>query len=506
MDYRARILIVDDELFNITLLEDLLSSIYDTMVAKDGKQALQRVQSVTPPDLILLDIMMPGMDGYEVCWRLKANEATREIPVIFVTALEGINDEAKGLELGAVDYITKPVSPSIVKARVNNHISLHRARQELEEKNQDLFRWRKEVHLLMRHTPAAIAMFDKQMRYMHASHRWTADYNRGQESVLGRSHFDIVPNLSQRWKDIYKKCLQGTWDKQEAEPFFDAEHGTTQWFTWEAFPWRDALGEIGGVIMHIEDVTARKMLEEEVLKHRDHLAFEKEFIETIILKMRQSAPFDDRNLVFLDIPLEKIAGDLLLAAYRPDGGQHVIVGDFTGHGLPAAIASPMVSDMFYTMTKNGLPMGVIQEELNRQLHTKMPLGMFFAATFLEINPQRNKATIWNCGAPDVILIRNGKVHTRIHSSFFARGVIVRPEEPGVEIALQSGDRLFATTDGIEETHAPSGSGFGQEALENLLLETLENNEPFERLPKILETFRGGMEQKDDITLAGILIH
>ncbi|MBF0233236.1 MAG: diguanylate cyclase [Desulfamplus sp.] len=130
---RDTILIVDDERFNLNVLQDLLEPDYDIMVAKSGSQALKRASANPPPDLILLDIMMPGMDGYEVIERLKTDNTTRDIPVIFITAMGEATDEAKGLDLGAVDYITKPLSPPVVQARVRTQLklkwSLERERQ-----------------------------------------------------------------------------------------------------------------------------------------------------------------------------------------------------------------------------------------------------------------------------------------------------------------------------------------------------------------------------------------
>jgi putative two-component system response regulator len=137
-DFRQRILVVDDERLNINVLVDLLKADHKIMVAKNGEQALRRALSDPPPDLILLDIIMPGMDGYQVCKRLKADERTRDIPVIFVTAMGDVHDETKGLEIGAVDYITKPISPPIVKARVRTHLTLRRAREFLKHQNQIL--------------------------------------------------------------------------------------------------------------------------------------------------------------------------------------------------------------------------------------------------------------------------------------------------------------------------------------------------------------------------------
>lgn len=130
---KQRILIVDDTLANIKVLNDLLKDDYSISVATNGKDALEVANLDNRLDLILLDIMMAEMDGYEVCRRLKENTKTSNIPVLFVTAMGEVEDETKGLEVGAVDYITKPVSPPIVKARVRNHMNLHLHQEHLGE-------------------------------------------------------------------------------------------------------------------------------------------------------------------------------------------------------------------------------------------------------------------------------------------------------------------------------------------------------------------------------------
>lgn len=125
------ILVVDDTPENIDILESIVSPFYRTKVALNGEKALKIAFSLNPPDLILLDIMMPGMDGYAVCKALKDNPDTRDIPVIFVSAMNEVENERYGLELGAVDYITKPVSPAIVLARVQTHLALYDQTREL---------------------------------------------------------------------------------------------------------------------------------------------------------------------------------------------------------------------------------------------------------------------------------------------------------------------------------------------------------------------------------------
>jgi sigma-B regulation protein RsbU (phosphoserine phosphatase) len=136
-------MIVDDMEANINILVETLGEDYDIRVAMDGESALEYIED-EPPDLILLDIMMPGLDGYEVCRRLKINKSTRDIPIIFITALGEMEDEAQGLELGAIDFLRKPISPPLVKARVKNHLELHLAKEELENQNLILERRIKE--------------------------------------------------------------------------------------------------------------------------------------------------------------------------------------------------------------------------------------------------------------------------------------------------------------------------------------------------------------------------
>jgi len=121
---QATILVVDDTPENLLLMSRLLNTNYKVKVANGGETALRIAQSDTPPDLILLDIMMPDMDGYEVCRRLQNGAQTRDIPVIFLSAKSDAADEAKGLELGAVDYITKPISLPVVLAKIHTYLDM----------------------------------------------------------------------------------------------------------------------------------------------------------------------------------------------------------------------------------------------------------------------------------------------------------------------------------------------------------------------------------------------
>jgi CheY-like chemotaxis protein len=132
------VLVVDDTPTNIDVLHGILRERYRVKAATNGEKALAIARSERQPDIILLDIMMPGMDGYEVCRRLKNDPTTTEIPVIFITAKKDVQDEQLGLALGAVDYITKPFSPLIVEARVRTQLALYEKARILREENREL--------------------------------------------------------------------------------------------------------------------------------------------------------------------------------------------------------------------------------------------------------------------------------------------------------------------------------------------------------------------------------
>lgn len=132
---RATVLIVDDDTESLRILGGLLQPHHDVLAAPSGERALQIATGFPKPDLILLDVLMPGMDGYAVLHRLRGDHATRDIPAIFVTGLDSTEDEERGLELGAVDYIAKPYRPPIVLARVHTQLELKRARDWLRDQN-----------------------------------------------------------------------------------------------------------------------------------------------------------------------------------------------------------------------------------------------------------------------------------------------------------------------------------------------------------------------------------
>jgi sigma-B regulation protein RsbU (phosphoserine phosphatase) len=175
LEPKASILVVDDTPANLTLMTGLLQDQYQVRAVTSGEKALKIAFSDNPPDLILLDIMMPEMDGHEVCRRLKANMTACEIPIIFLTAMSEAEDEEKGLNLGAVDYITKPVSPPIALSRIKTHVTMYRQKKALIKSQQML----------------------------------AAEINEAADYILSALPSELDGNIVTRWKHIPSTALGG---------------------------------------------------------------------------------------------------------------------------------------------------------------------------------------------------------------------------------------------------------------------------------------------------------
>jgi len=368
---KPTLLVVDDTPENIDVMRGILGADYTIKIANNGPLAL-KIATAQSPDLILLDVMMPGMDGYEVCRQLKANPLTCAIPVIFITAKAETEDEVRGLALGAADYLTKPVIPAIVKARVETHLALRQARRELEEKN-------------------------------------------------------LI------------------------------------------------------------------------------LSDEKNLLEDIISRMRSASPFDGRKVRHIQSSLERTAGDIVLSAYRPDGAQHVLVGDFSGHGLTAAFGGPLVSYIFYRLTAEGYAMRDILEEVNRILCRQLPTQLYMAAGALELPPDRIQAMLWICGLPPALCLGDTHGISRISSSGLPLGISESADTfaPHAQAGMKSGMHIYLYSDGITEASPDGQELYGQARLEALVSRIHREQLPLEIIWQELDTYCGGQGLSDDAVMVEI---
>lgn len=366
------ILVIDDSPLVLALVDDSLRTRFHVRATTSGDAALAMLERDHTIDLILLDVLMPGMDGFETCRRIKADARWRDIPIIFLTALSSDGDEVKGLHLGAVDYITKPVVPVTLRARVMTHMELRRVRRELEQTNA-------------------------------------------------------------------------------------------------------------------------------------RLLAEREIIESMTLRMRADSDFDTRLLHCLLKPMERNSGDIGLAAFCPDGRQMVLVGDFAGHGLVAAIGGSSAKQTFYTACAHNASLEAVVAALNTWLHGALLEGQFMAATLAEVSPARDCVRLWGGAMHEALRIDDhGQVET-IPLHGFPLGLLpeIGMEDEVVCLPAKPGDRVLLFSDGCIEAVNEEREMYGIARLSGRYGSLWHSETVLQALLADIEKFVGTQPQRDDFVLLEI---
>lgn len=377
-----RVLVADDDPQLRLMVQRILEKhTYEVQAVADGEQAVAAFDEYQP-DLVLLDVMMPRLDGYETAQALKAQAGEQFVPIIFLTALSDEADLVRCLEAGGDGVLTKPFSSAFLQAEVG-------------------------------------AM--ERMRKLYMRQQWQSEILRTLNAQVQREH---------------------------------------------------------------------------------------EVAEQIFSHAVSSRNIDIPGLRSLIQPAATFNGDLLLSAYHPAGGLHIMLGDFTGHGLGAAIGALPVSEVFHTMTGKGYNATAILDGINYKLHTLMPSGIFLAAFFISLSADLRSLEVWNGGLPPAFLLDSttGKIKMRLVSRNLPLGIQPhlsnnrRIERAPVEL----GDYLLAYSDGLIEARDYSGEELWGE---DRLVQTIETCERaaqvFDAVVAALNAFTQGATQTDDVSLVGM---
>ena len=255
----STILIVDDVAENVRLLKNVLGDFGQILFAKDGVTALAQAEKHRP-DIILLDVVMPGINGYETCRRLKAHPATSDIPVLFITGATGEQDEAMGLAQGAIDYITKPFSPEIVRARVRNHLAFVRAHAELRQANEAMRKFKTAVES----SSAAIMMTDRDARIEYVNEAFVEINGYTAAEVLGKKTSILRSGLTAEdtYRELWQTILGGVpWRGELCNRRKDGMHA---WQDVAIAPVHDEQGMTTHFVAVCSDITERKRMEEDL--------------------------------------------------------------------------------------------------------------------------------------------------------------------------------------------------------------------------------------------------
>lgn len=372
-----KVLVVDDTDSNRQLLSWILEDAgHDPLCAEDGKQAVELFKEESV-DLILMDVMMPVMDGYEAATSIKSI-SDKHVPIIFLTALSEQEALTKSLSAGGDDFITKPINEQILKSKMEAHERVIDLTHELTKKNHEL--------------------------------------------------------------ELY----------------------------------------------------------------RSHTEQEKEVAEFVLNNAMRYNFLRSNNTSYSLSPASTFNGDILLGSPSPSGGQYILMGDFTGHGLAASIGSLPLSRVFFEHTSKGNSVGDIVRAINAELLDFLPDTMFCALTLLEQNQSGNQINIWTGGLPDTLIFdAHGKLKHRITSRHMPLGVLMDHEfERDIDVVnLQPGDEVFIFSDGLTEACDSKGEMFGEERLLSFIEEQGKCD-----LPALIEHHRSFFEdipQEDDISVVKI---
>lgn len=369
-----RALIVDDELSNRIILKSFLKKIgYSVTQAENGAQALELFCD-DQPDMVFMDVMMPVMDGHEAVRRIREIETTKFVPIIFLTARTDESVLSHCIEVGGDDFLTKPFSHTVLKAKV---LSMER-----------------------------------------------------------------ISRLHEKLGSLYAQMKK---DEEMAEGVFS-----------------------GAVIA-------------------GNVAME--HVRTLLQ------------------PAALFSGDVLLSAYGPSGDLNILLGDFTGHGLAAAIGALPVSEAFRAMTHKGFSPQQILSGINRKLNGLLPTGMFFAVQFVSLSHTLDHVTVCNCGMPDVLLIdgETGEIKHRFVSNNLPLSIVsdTTYEETIQPYPIRKGDRVLLVSDGVLEARSPTKEYFGQARLDAAIQNSTAPSRLIEEITDSLRNFCGDAPQDDDISLAEI---
>ena len=380
---KLKVLIADDSTTDRLILKRLvMNEGHEAFEAENGKVALDLFIQVKP-DLVLLDALMPEMDGFETACEIKALTDEEFVPIIFLTSLTDTESLVRCLNAGGDDFLTKPYNRIILKAKI---VALNRMR---------------EANATMQQQRDHIVRYNKQLIH---------------EQEVAKNVFDNI---------AHPGCV------------------------------------------------------------------------------------DDENIRYILSPMAVFNGDLLLASKTPSGNLIVFLGDFTGHGLPAAIGAMPVAEIFYGMSLKGFAMQEILQEINRKLVNILPVGVFCCGCMVEMDYRKQQVRVWNGGLPDAVIYSGTGDKIKKIPSFNLPLGIIKPENFDNAIKtfdVEEGDRFYMSSDGILEEENSRGEMYGEEGFFRVFKENVDPENIFEEHKQAVNDFCESEEQGDDHSLVEIVFH
>lgn len=497
---KMKVLAVDDNRTNLHILQVFLKKLgHEVILAENGEEAVRKFETESP-DLVLLDIMMPVMDGFEAARRIKGMTCDRWTPVIFLSALNRDENLVEGLDAGADDYLTKPINFVVLEAKLR---SMQRSLSMQQVAIDSLHR----VQAISDNVLDAIITSDEQGIVVSANQSAERIFGWSQSEIVGRNIAILLPGESSAKPGEQPGNARPAIRANEQEVL--ARHKDGHQFPATLSISQVTLDNQQMKICVIRDITERKQAEQQLRANArqlqtyyDQTQAEQQLALRLMEKQLHRSGLRDHRLKYKVIPAEHFSGDIVAAARSPDNRFYALLADATGHGLAAAISVLPVLALFYRMTKLNRTVQEIILELNQQLRESMPVGRFVALTLVCLDEQSRQGEIWVGGTPEAFLFdRWGRATKTFPSSNLPLGIVASSELGGEpqSFSWESENQLVLYSDGLQEATNPANEQFGTSGL----IQAIANTSPGDRFLKIeaaLEAHQNGTPASDDVSL------
>lgn len=499
-----RILVVDDNRTNLLLLQPFLNRLgHQTTTAEDGQQAVARCLEERP-DLILLDIMMPVMDGFEAARHIRAQTRDHWVPIIFLSALDRNENLLTGLEAGGDDFISKPINFVLLEAKLRAMQRMLRLQRQVAETSKRIEAISDNIvdALITIDTSATIVACNKSCERIFG---WTA------KEMLGHNARMLMPEPyhSEHDASVFS-YLQGA-----APPIMGiGREVAAQRKDGTVFPAEIGISEIRFeserlFIGILRDISVRKKAEQllrdnaELLqRYHDESETENQLARSVINTQLLRAELRDQQLHYWLSPAKNFSGDVIAASRSADGKLYAMLADATGHGLTAAISTLPVLTIFYSLAPEGAPLARIVGAINQHLKQSMPVGRFVAATIVCIDGCANTGEVWVGGTPEALLLdEQGNEIRRFTSLHLPLGIADTDDElvTTTVFSWTAPCQLLICSDGLVEAENRVKTPFGLSGL----LSSIRDVPAYQRhdfARSALECHLEGLHAHDDVSL------
>lgn len=498
-----KVLAVDDNRTNLHILQVFLKKLgHEVILAENGEEAVRRFE-IDRPDLVLLDIMMPIMDGFEAARQIKKMSQERWTPIIFLSALNRDENLVEGLDAGADDYLTKPINFIVLEAKLR---SMQRS-LTMQQTSIDSLR---RTQAISDNVLDAIITLDEAGTILSANRSAERIFGWSTQDICGLPFSALMPaGEESRTSDSAAFEMPSRISEFGREREVLAQRKNGERFVATVTFSQLLLDNQHIIIAVLRDISERKAAEqklkenaEQLQAYYEHTQSEQQLAMRLMEKQLHRNGLKDNSLHYTALPAENFCGDIVAANRYQDGRLYALLADATGHGLSAAISALPVLALFYQMTKSGRSVQEIVLELNLQLQESMPVGRFVAATVVCLDQSTGRGEIWIGGTPSALILNEaGEVTQSFDSRFLPLGILdyrdIDAEPELFEMSAHS--QLLLCSDGLLEAENSAGEQFGLNGLKATLINR-KADERFVAIQKALKSHLGTNQASDDVSL------